>query len=153
MILTPEQVDRLNKYRGNELWNGIDVRDLLDTIDALNKLVARWKKAVEGLTPSGSEFVDDPEACAAYIRKRCQYPQMIIDLREQVDALNKRLADTQVVTDEILSIMKVYHQQEAKGNIDTPGGFEHMGDVWSRFLIWERLLLESRLAALLEGKQ
>jgi hypothetical protein len=39
---------------------------------------------------------------------------------------------------EILEIMNTYHKQFP--NIDTPGGFEHLGDVWSRFLIWERQL-------------
>jgi hypothetical protein len=27
-----------------------------------------WKRAIEGLTPGGSEFVDDPQRCAEYIR-------------------------------------------------------------------------------------
>jgi len=54
--------------------------------DARNML-ARWKRAIEGLTPSGSEFVDDPEYCAAYIRKRTEYPSQIITLRKQVAEL------------------------------------------------------------------
>lgn len=32
---------------------------------------------------------------------------------------------------EIVSIMETYDQQEAeRGYVDTPGGLEHMGDVW-----------------------
>jgi hypothetical protein len=41
---------------------------------------------------------------------------------------------------EILRIMKVYHEQDAKGSVDTPGGLEHMGDVWALFKSWERKL-------------
>lgn len=61
----------------------------------------RWKKAVEGLTPSGSEFVNDPENCAAFIRKRTQYPRMIIELREKLQAAKSlaaaRLADQEAI--------------------------------------------------------
>lgn len=60
--------------------------------DSLRAVLERWKKAVEGLTPSGSEFVDDPENCAAYIRKRTQYPQIIINLRAGNERLRGELA-------------------------------------------------------------
>lgn len=43
---------------------------ILDSHDKLEAMERRWKKAVEGLTPSGSEFVDDPENCARHIRER-----------------------------------------------------------------------------------
>jgi hypothetical protein len=45
------------------------------------------------------------------------------------------------VCDEIIYIMDVYHEQEesARG-VDTPGGLEHMGDVWRLFRKWEKLL-------------
>jgi len=45
-----------------------------------------------------------------------------------------------LVCAEILSIMDIYHQQEERGEIDTPGGLENMWDVWSKFLEWERKL-------------
>ena len=44
---------------------------------------------------------------------------------------------------EILEIMATYHEQDAAGGVDTPGGLEHMGDVWRLFRKWERLLLET----------
>ena len=53
---------------------------------AAESMSARWKKSIEGLTPGGSEFVDNPEYCAAYIRKRCEYPSIITKLREQLVA-------------------------------------------------------------------
>lgn len=45
------------------------------------------------------------------------------------------------VCSEILEIMVTYHEQDEEGNIDTPGGLEHMGDVWRLLGKWERLLL------------
>ena len=48
---------------------------------------------------------------------------------------------------EILEIMQVYHEQEKSYfGVDTPGGLEHMGDVWALFMKWEKLL-ETAIAA------
>ncbi len=45
------------------------------------------------------------------------------------------------VCEEILEIMKTYHEQESEpGGVDTPGGLEHMGDVWRLFYKWEKML-------------
>ena len=38
---------------------------------------------------------------------------------------------------EIREIMIVYCEQEAASNLDTPGGLEHMGDVWKLFARWD----------------
>jgi hypothetical protein len=44
---------------------------------------------------------------------------------------------------EILEIMATYHEQEASpSGVDTPGGLEHMGDVWRLFAKWEKMLSE-----------
>jgi hypothetical protein len=44
---------------------------------------------------------------------------------------------------EILDIMRTYHEQEKSAyGVDTPGGLEHMGDVWRLFGKWEKMLLE-----------
>jgi len=62
----------------------------------LEDMNLRWKKAVEGLTPQGSEYVNDPERCAEAIRYRCQYPRQILDLQKRVGELEatlKSLAD------------------------------------------------------------
>lgn len=48
------------------------------------------------------------------------------------------------VCNEILSIMKVYHEQDARGSVGTSGGLEHMGDVWRLFKKWENALQPSR---------
>lgn len=68
---------------------GIRIAHLLDELSAAQSEIARWKKAIEGLTPSGSEYVDDPEACAAYIRKRTKYPRIILELQAELSAARK----------------------------------------------------------------
>ncbi len=54
----------------------------LDSLAEALKELERWKKAVEGLTPLGSEFIDDPERCAAWI-KRDSY----MELRRKLNGL------------------------------------------------------------------
>ena len=50
----------------------------------------------------------------------------------------------QTVCDEIMKIMNTYHRQEATDDgVGTPGGLEHMGDVWRLFMKWENLLKEA----------
>jgi hypothetical protein len=45
------------------------------------------------------------------------------------------------VCEEILSIMETYHEQgKSPGGVDTPGGLEHMGDVWNMLHRWEEML-------------
>ena len=45
------------------------------------------------------------------------------------------------VCNKILAIMETYHEQEASpSGVDTPGGLEHMGDVWDLFREWEEIL-------------
>jgi hypothetical protein len=42
---------------------------------------------------------------------------------------------------EIQEIMRVYREQEAsRDGVDTPGGLEHMGDVWRLLRKWDTLL-------------
>ena len=44
---------------------------------------------------------------------------------------------------QILEIMHTYHEQEAsRHGVGTPGGLEHMGDVWNLFHQWEARLLK-----------
>lgn len=47
----------------------------------------------------------------------------------------------QAVCDEVLEIMVTYHEQEKSSRgVGTPGGLEHMGDVWRLFMRWEKQL-------------
>jgi hypothetical protein len=48
-----------------------------------------------------------------------------------------------VVCSEVLAIMETYREQSKSAyGVGTPGGLEHMGDVWSLFFKWERMLTE-----------
>lgn len=44
------------------------------------------------------------------------------------------------VADELHGIMDTYREQVASGNLGTPGGLEHMGDVWRLLARWDRVL-------------
>jgi hypothetical protein len=43
---------------------------IIRALDEKDQHCLKWKRALEGLTPGGSEFVDDPEACARFVRER-----------------------------------------------------------------------------------
>ena len=78
----------------NERWTMNEASLLVSMGDEIAELKAmnrRWKAAVEGLTPHGSEFVNDPEACAAAIRARCDWPRQIIEAREEIARLRDAL--------------------------------------------------------------
>lgn len=45
------------------------------------------------------------------------------------------------VCEEIQSIMETYREQMASPRgVDTPGGLEHMGDVWKLLWRWDKML-------------
>jgi len=47
----------------------------------------------------------------------------------------------QKVCAEVQEIMQTYREQEAeRGYVDTPGGLEHMGDVWRLLKKWDKML-------------
>ena len=57
-------------------------------------LLMRYKHALEGLTPGGSEFVDDPERCAETVRStRDTLMRMVVRLTKQVHELEYQLKD------------------------------------------------------------
>lgn len=69
--------------------------------------------------------------------------QLLDHVEAQVSAMTDSETTEQRVCEEILSIMATYHEQEASyRGVDTPGGLEHMGDVWKLFWRWERMLKE-----------
>jgi hypothetical protein len=47
-------------------------------------LLWRYKRALEGLTPGGSEFVNDPEFCAQWARKARDTQHAMI-IKQQVE--------------------------------------------------------------------
>lgn len=108
--------------------------------DAMGFLPSLPTKCMEVGCPMKSEnyrsqtargYVDPPEL-------KHMSGQFILGYRQgRDDAVNAQNRVCQV----ILSIMDTYHQQEASDRgVDTPGGLEHMGDVWGLFLEWEAVL-------------
>jgi len=69
------------------------------------------------------------------------------DLRNAMSVADRqhgeRVSDIEAtICCEILSIMRTYHEQASTPfGIDTPGGLEHMGDVWKLFHRWENMLI------------
>lgn len=55
----------------------------------------------------------------------------------------KIVSEADKIGDEIIEIMATYDQQ-AEGGIDTPGGLEHMGDVWRLLRGWADRLKAAR---------
>ena len=49
-----------------------------------------------------------------------------------------------LIADEIQEITETYREQDAKGFVDTPGGLEHMGDVWKLLHKWDKKLTAAR---------
>jgi hypothetical protein len=48
------------------------------------------------------------------------------------------------ICSEIQRIMRVYREQEEVGELGTPGGLEHMGDVWRLLGKWDAMLAAPR---------
>ena len=66
-------------------------------------------------------------------------------LKESVAKLKADNERLQAICDEIQRIMVVYREQEAKyGYVDTPGGLEHMGDVWRLLASWDAALAQPK---------
>lgn len=80
----------------NDLW------ELRHRVDEAQVVIARWKKAIEGLTPSGSEYVDDPERCAQHIRLRLSLSSdRLRKARTEIAALREHLAETETEIDRL----------------------------------------------------
>jgi hypothetical protein len=49
------------------------------------------------------------------------------------------------IADEIIEIMDTYDRQKVQsGYVDTPGGLEHMGDVWGMLDRWRNAIRNER---------
>lgn len=61
----------------------IDIGGRMMTKEQIVDLLWRYKRALEGLTPGGSEFVNDPEYCAQFVRNRQTHQHETI-IRQQL---------------------------------------------------------------------
>lgn len=110
----------------------IELRDhfAANIMEAL--VVARWETH---LPQTPDPYPDYAEGCAtiAYVMA-----DAMLAARGPAKAPKRSVAE-QIAT-EIQEIMKTYRQQEAEGGVDTPGGLEHMGDVWRMLSKWDEQL-------------
>ena len=67
------------------------LKSRVDDLETVNK---QWKSALEGLTPGGSEFVNDPEFCAQWVRNsRRSEVDTIKRMKRQRDELEAAARD------------------------------------------------------------
>ena len=59
--------------------------------------------------------------------------------------MNKTEEARKKVCDEVLKISATYDEQYEAGDVGTPGGLEHMGDVWRLFAGWARILKDANV--------
>ena len=69
-----------------------------------------------------------------------RYRALVNKYRAEMPLDELRVSQKDTVCKEIQEIMVTYREQEAAGSIDTPGGLEHMGDVWRLLRKWDKLL-------------
>lgn len=64
-----------------EIW-----QRTLATLDAEQQRAEKWSLALQSLTPGGSEYVDDPERCVAFVREtRERQHATILNLKQRLD--------------------------------------------------------------------
>ena len=69
--------------------------------------------------------------------------KLLADFSDEIEKRDAAIERLKAVTDEILAIMAVYHEQEnSSRGVGTPGGLEHMGDVWRLLSKWEDKLIQ-----------
>ena len=79
---TPQQVDAMLEAYASA-WN------------------KRWKSALESLTPSGSEYVDDPERCVAFVREvRSSQMSAMLKFKQRTDAAEAALKAARLLIQE-----------------------------------------------------
>lgn len=94
-----------------------------------------YRRLVCEVAPRGT--TEQYRACVVFIAaSRTAIPALL----EEISRLRGALAGARAVTDEIVEIMQTYDEQEAAGGVDTPGGLEHMGDVWRLLDKWRAAL-------------
>lgn len=84
---------------------------------------------------SGREFSDDEVIAMS----------LCADAWNDMQGLRHENIQQEKVCKEIIEIMNVYHEQhDSPWGVGTPGGLEHMGDVWALLSKWERLLKDAK---------
>jgi len=83
------------------------------------------------------------EIQAAHLRIETQLTRLLASQNAmRVELLGRKpVSPRDAVCEEIIEIMAEYDRQNASGYIDTPGGLEHMGDVWGKLDGWRKKLI------------
>ena len=73
-----------------------------------------------------------------------QLAARLVGAQAEWDQLQRQLEAVLEVAREIQEIMKTYRQQEESDDgVGTPGGLEHMGDVWRLLRKWEETIVKA----------
>lgn len=67
---------------------------------------SRAMRALESLTPSGSEFVNDPEACVAFVRDRLAFAIQLAKERNAAQKDARELRDALKVMQERIRLLE-----------------------------------------------
>ena len=99
-----------------------------------------YRNALSGIGPLAYEWKDKPHRLVYDLISEINNLTNFYSTRiSQLEGSLNLSAERKVCT-ELLEIMDTYHQQDEAGCVDTPGGLEHMGDVWRLFKKWENIL-------------
>ena len=104
---------------------------MTDATEAARRIVESWHAKVP------FDALDEYKQCALTVARA------LLAIAEPMQDMRERARPTPV-EQEILDIMRDYDEQWP--NIDTPGGFEHLGDVWKTMQKWRKAI-----AAAIEG--
>jgi hypothetical protein len=108
--------------------------DAVSPTEAIRKELAESKRRE-------SKLQAELERCYPLIR---HWAKEAHTLQARVKTLEDAL-EHQPIIREILNIMQTYHEQDGTyDGVATPGGLEHMGDVWRLFLKWEKQALAAK---------
>lgn len=80
--------------------NELAMTDKLDSAKAPSKgatrdekLLMRYKRALEGLTPGGSEFFDSPETCAEFVREHdASLMKVFVETKKRLNVVRQSTA-------------------------------------------------------------
>lgn len=121
-----------------DIWCA-DLARHISSVEQANRVTLCNLKATEAMVTNIREVLgnqDIPQAIEALLAKVRDTEQANPDIAREVE---RRKAE-QAVLDEIKAIMATYREQEKRGYVDTPGGLEHMGDVWRLLGKWDEAL-------------
>jgi hypothetical protein len=114
-------------------------RELIADLDALDFLLAEADKRLSGFNMVYESL------CEAERKLKGLPADWYKDssLETWFPLTAEELRKIKPVCAEIHRIMETYREQEDAGNVDSPGGLEHMGDVWNLLSKWDKMLFPS----------